>query len=230
MNPFVERPRTSGPTCFINGISYRGCDSTFGVSYFNARSIMNKLNILQNYIVNIYPNTDMFFITETWLHKSAPDSLFCPSSYSCIRNNRVSGRGGGVMVLYKNTVNVNHVFPQLTLDFAEFIVIDVTSNRNKSKFRFVFPPNAAASLENIDKVCKILTSCINVSFPTFVLGDFNLPYIDWSIPISHGGVNHQAFVQFCINNSLNQLIAEPTHSNGNILYLFYFATILVATF
>ena len=89
------------------------------------------------------------------------------------------------MVLYKNTVNVNHVFPLLTLDFAKFIVIDVTSNRNKSKVRFVcfyFPPNAAASLENIDKVCKILTSCINVSFLTFVLGDFNLPYIDWSVP------------------------------------------------
>ena len=136
----MEQPRASGPTCLINGISYCGCDSTLGVSYFNARSIMNKLNILQNYIVNIYPNTDMFFITETWLHKSAPDSLFCPSSYSCICNDRVSGRGGGVMVLYKNTVNVNHVFPQLTLDFAEFIVIDVTSNRNKSKVRFVCFP------------------------------------------------------------------------------------------
>ena len=78
MNPFVERPRTSGPTCLINGISYRGCDSTLGASYFNARSIMNKLNILQNYTVYIYPNTDMFFITETWLHKSAPDSTIKP--------------------------------------------------------------------------------------------------------------------------------------------------------
>ena len=126
------------------------------------------------------------------------------------------------MVLYKNTVNVNHVFPLLTLDFAEFIVIDTTFNRDKIKVRFVcfyFPPNAAAGLKNIDKVCKVLTSCINISFPTFVLGDFNLPYIDWSVPISHGGVNHQAFVQFCINNTLNQLIAESIYSNGNILNL-----------
>ena len=130
----------------------------------------------------------MFFITETWLHKSAPDSLFFPHGYSSICNDRVSGQGGGVMVVYKNTVNVNDVFPLLSLDFAEFIVIDVTSNRNKTKVGvfvyFYFPPNAAASLENIDKVCKILTSCINVSFHTFVLGDFNLPYIDWSVPKS----------------------------------------------
>ena len=138
----------------------------------------------------------------------------------------------------KNTVNVNHVFPQLTLDFAAFIVIDVTSNKEQTKKQeqsqvCVFPPNAVASLENIDKVCKILTSCVNVSFPTFVLCDFNLPYIDWSVPISHGGVNHQAFVQFCMNNSLNQLIAEPTHSNGNILDLLlcnYFSSSILISY
>ena len=47
MNPFMERPRASGPTCLINRISYSGCNSILGVSHFNARSIMNKLNILQ---------------------------------------------------------------------------------------------------------------------------------------------------------------------------------------
>ena len=87
----MEWPRASVPTYLINKISYSGCDSTLGVSYFNATSIMNKLNILQNYIVNIYPNNDMFFITETWLHKSAPDSLFCPSGYCCIHNDCLSG-------------------------------------------------------------------------------------------------------------------------------------------
>ena len=101
--------------------------------------------------------------------------MFCPPGCSCICSDHVFGRGGGVMVLYKNTVNVNHVFPLSTLDFVEFIVVDVISNQDKSKVRFVFPPTAAASLENIDKVCKILMSYINVSFPTFVLADFNLP-------------------------------------------------------
>ena len=89
----------------------------------------------------------------------------------------------------------------------------------KLGFCFYLSLNAAASLENIDKVCKVLTPCINISFPTFVLGDFNLPYIDWSVPVSHAGVNHQAFVQFCINNPLNQLITEPIYSDGNILDL-----------
>ena len=87
-----------------------------------------------------YPNIDMFVITGTWLHKSVSDSLFCPPGYSCICIDHVSGRvgGGSVMVLFKNTVNVNYVFPLLTHNFAELIVIDVTSNRNKSKFRFQF--------------------------------------------------------------------------------------------
>ena len=108
-----------------------------------------------------------------------------------------------------------------------------TETRAKLSLCVLSSRYAAASLKNIDKVCKVLTSCINVSFPTFVLGGFNLPYIDWSVPISHGGVNHQAFVQFCINNFLNQLIVKPTHSNRNILDLLlcnYFSSSILTSY
>ena len=63
----------------------------------------------------------------------------------------------------------------------------------------------------------MLILCISVNFPISVLGDFNLPHIDWSIPVSHDGPKHQGFVEFCINNFLTQAIADPTHCDKNIL-------------
>ena len=47
-------------------------------------------------------------------------------------------------------------------------------------------PNAATKIENIEQVCKILTFCVSVNFPTFVLSGFNLSHIDWDILVSHG--------------------------------------------
>ena len=58
-----------------------------------------------------------------------------------------------------------------------------------------------------------------MSILTFCNSDFDLPHIDWGIPVSHGGLNHQVFVEFCKNNSPIQVIADPTHCNGNILDL-----------
>ena len=55
-------------------------------------------------------------------------------------------------------------------------------------------------VQNIEQVCKMLIFSISVKFPTFILGDFNQLHIDWGIPVSHGGLNHQAFVKLCINN------------------------------
>ena len=67
------------------------------------------------------------------------------------------------------------------LDCAEFVIIDVSSDRKKCEARFVclyLSPNAATKVENIEQVCKMLAFCVNANFPTFILGDFNLPYIN----------------------------------------------------
>ena len=119
-------------------------------------------------------------------------------------------------------MNVTQVFPPIMLDCAEFVITDVSSDSEKCKAIFVclyLSPNAATKVENIEQIYQMLAFCVNANFPTFILGDFNLPYIDWGIPVSHGGLNHQDFVKFCINNSLTQIIDDPTHCDGNILDL-----------
>ena len=83
-------------------------------------------------------------------------------------------------------------------------------------------------IEVIEQVCKMLTFCVSVNFPTFILGDSNLPCIDWGIPVSHGRPNHQAFVKFCISNSLTQVIDYPL-TVMEIFWIFYSATTSVST-
>ena len=114
---------------------------------------------------------------------------------------------------------------------AEFVIIDISSDKEKCKARFAcfyLSPNAFAKVENFKHACTMLTFCISFNFPPFILSDFNLPHTDWCIPVSHGGPNHKAFVKFCINNSLTQVIGDPTHRNGNI-WIFYSAITSVST-
>ena len=56
-------------------------------------------------------------------------------------------------------------------------------------------------------------------FPFYILGDFNLPNIDWNIPSTTYNDCHKSFIKFCSDNILTQLIDSPTHKNGNILDL-----------
>jgi len=54
-----------------------------------------------------------------------------------------------------------------------------------------------------------------------IFGEFNLPKIDWSIPLSKGGACHEAFWNFCIQNSLVQKILASTHTSGHTLDLLF---------
>ena len=78
-------------------------------------------------------------------------------------------------------MNVTKVFPPTMLDCAELVIINVSSNREKCKARFVhlyFSLNAAPKVEYIKQFCKMLAFCANANFTTFLLGDFNQPHID----------------------------------------------------
>ena len=89
---------------------------------------MNKLDILNNYVTLVHTSIDIFLISETWLNAAAPDSLVCPSGYYILCCDRKSGQGGGVMMLYKNNLNVIFTTPSSKYNDIEFIVADLNTN------------------------------------------------------------------------------------------------------
>ena len=72
------------------------------------------------------------------------------------------------------------------------------------------------TVKNVTKIIKIL---FPNDYSFYVLGNFNLPKVDWTIPGTDFNDFHKCFLDFCTDNFLTQLIKGPTHKNGNILDL-----------
>ena len=125
-------------------------------------------------------------------------------------------------MLYKNNFNVTFTTPSNKYNDVEFIVANLNTNKSLSKMRIIcvyISPNTASNNANVENFCNILYNYVCVNFPVFIVGDFNMPAIDWSIPATFAGKNQQVLLKFCIDNALKQLISEPTHCNGSILDL-----------
>ena len=71
--------------------------------YSNVRSILPKLSDLNAYC-SIH-NPTVIALTETWLSHRIPDSFFCPLGYTAYRKDWTRGRGGGVIILIKETID-----------------------------------------------------------------------------------------------------------------------------
>ena len=68
----------------------------------------------------------------------------------------------------------------------------------------------------ISSLTQVIQS--NPSTDTIIVGDFNLPDIQWDT-LSSASSSSNAFCDFVFDNSLTQLIDQPTHIKGNILDL-----------
>ena len=164
-------------------------------------------------------NIDLFFTTETWLHDNITNSMINVNNYEIIRSDRRSRRGGGVALFYKNYLHINEpTRPQIPNVYSnfEFICVDI-----KSGIRFLcfyIPPDSSKCPLQIVNVCKIISFYLTVSTPFILLGDFNLPKINWNTFTAEGN-SSEIFLDFCIENGLTQCVNSATHKDGNILDL-----------
>ena len=126
------------------------------------------------------------------------------------------------MLLYINYLSVRRYIPLLSAEnkLFEFISVNVSANKNCLRFTcFYIPSSTVVSYNDFYCACKCLSDCHTTCSPHFVCGDFYLPNIDWSIPVSVGNSAHDYFVELCNDLNLVQHICVPTHNSGNILDL-----------
>ncbi len=186
------------------------------VFYCNARSIVPKAHLLLHY-TDVY-DSDVIAITETWLDENIPSSLFCPPAYVPYRHDRCYGRGGGAAILVKHQINSKaiSVKPSSELNChidAVACQISLAKNQQLGVLCIYRPPNSDS--DDNQFMMDTIDTFLKYNFQkNVIIGDFNLPDIDW---ISKSGTPN-AFLDFCQENFLTQHILRPTRiASGSIL-------------
>ena len=156
-------------------------------------------------------------ITETWLHQEGDDSIIgdlCPTGYKFIHVPRSNGTGGGVGLLYRQSVRARlrtceHSFR--SFEYLDASFINVTNVRVIVIYR---PPAVGLSPEIfLDDFSTLLEELIICSEELLIMGDFNLHIDDIE--------NTQAvrFISLLDSFGLKQHVVSPTHRGGHILDL-----------
>ena len=153
-------------------------------------------------------NPTIVALTETWLDSSIPSSFFCPNNYVIYRSDRTHAKGGGTLLLVKNTV----VSKPLELDnnssidavACELLLADNTNIGLLCVYR---PPGLTA--DDNSKLYSIMNTFLDFKLKfNVIVGDFNFPDIQW--PDSTSSSQSDAFLYFLQDNFLQQHVRTPT--------------------
>ena len=178
--------------------------------YTNARSIVNKRNELELYIMEEKP--DIVAITETWAVDSIDDSELKIEGYTMIRRDRILGektRGGGVLLYIIESVNVIRRDDIVNSNILECVWCEIVMGGEKSLIGVCY--RAPDSTKEQDEALYQMIG--NVDRESILLmGDFNFPELDWREPDSLD--DSHPFME-CINdNFLFQCVESSTRAEN----------------
>ncbi|XP_047123026.1 uncharacterized protein LOC124806303 [Hydra vulgaris] len=145
--------------------------------------------------------------------------MVCPKNYSIYRKDRVR-IGGGVAIYCRNDVKSAIVSITQTDKDIDIICVDLIFGSSKLRLITCYRP-PSYSLDDyiyLESMISIISNLCE-SVPQFVIvGDFNLPKIDWVNYVSPIEKCHILFLTLVNNLGMYQYVLEPTREN-NILDL-----------
>ena len=214
--PVVSSPSSPplSPTCSSAPRPRKATHVIVGV--WNARSAVNKALEVNEMIVE--RDLDVLCLTETWLREEGDDvstGEMTPPGFSFLHRPRVSGRGGGVALIFRQHLNVRLCKHR---SFSSFENIEVCITRGKQTIRLgcVYrpPPSAGNKLTTCDFIDEFGMFLSDDSIPAenvLVVGDFNFHMDKPNDP------DTRRFVQLYNPLGFDQFVTEPTHVKGHIL-------------
>ena len=190
-----------------------------------------KLLDLQTKIYKDKP--DVVVLTETWLSKEHLDNEILPDNiYKIYRKDRSKRshppdpndphkyrrKGGGVLIAVKTGIDIENDKVDVSVR-AEMISVSLKSNNTCYCISACYRVGTLGE-QNLKEIEKHLRNVISRrKFRAhFVVGDFNLPEINWSSSQSTTQLGRN-FLDLFNDLGLTQLINQPTHEKGKILDL-----------
>ena len=181
------------------------------VLYLNSQSIVNKINELGCVTSDLEP--DLVLVTETWCNSDVNNAYLDIPGYELLPDLRMDrcdtdrGRGGGLLVYAKRGLQV--LSCDSGADFVQhckFVTCGVT-------FYLIYrsPNSPVAELTKLAELIRHAEkNCV-------IIGDFNLPQIDWPAGMARGA---GAVMMEAVEEALmTQMVEFSTQVRGNILDL-----------
>ncbi|KAL0153382.1 hypothetical protein M9458_051301 [Cirrhinus mrigala] len=175
----------------------------------NCRSISDKGPYLNELITDI--DLDMLFLTETW---QTPNdfiqlNLLTPNGYHYLSTPRLSGKGGGLAVICRDSITLTRMDFHCTNTF-EYMAMRAGSNCPITVILIYRPPKQQNHF--FSELSELLTLACASSTQVILLGDFNI-HVD--TPCFNS--TQLKAVLDCFD--LNQNVNFPTHTRGHTLDL-----------
>lgn len=165
-------------------------------------------------------SVDIYCITESWLKPSTPDSVLTADNiFSIYRKDRVPATGGGTCIIVNNSkvkairVNIADRFEDL-----DIVCIDIVNCSMPIRLVAGYRPphssdSAVDAVQYTNHFIDCLISVCDVDSSVVLVGDFNMPSIDWCnlqfvADSAHCSTLFATFVkQYCFE----QFVLQATH-------------------
>ena len=186
------------------------------VHYFNARSCANKPEDVYDFIVT--NNVDILFITETWLRENGDEPVIAamtPPSYKFQSKPRKDRRGGGIAIVYKESLE-KHITISTHTTYLSFESMSLQLVLNGKALNFVClyrPPPSPSNTISLsivrEEMCAMFSDMATKPGEPVILGDFNF----------HSPTDGRAseLQDVLDQNNMRQIVRSPTHQHGNII-------------
>lgn len=176
--------------------------------FFNARSLLNKLDELEIFVNNFSP--DLVCIVETWLDINIHDSSLVISDYAFHRIDRGTNKqGGGIACYVRCSFHSEVLFSKSCFDEVEILILRISYQCFRIILVILYFPHGR-SLRN-DVIITLMDYIVSL------VDDLLLKYSGYLVYIT-GDFNHvdSSYLQSAF--SIVNVVEEPTRSK-NILDL-----------
>jgi Reverse transcriptase (RNA-dependent DNA polymerase)/Endonuclease-reverse transcriptase len=184
------------------------------ILYTNAQSLFSKLEELVAVAELLQP--DVVLLTETWTNGSISDAMIQIPGYRIEgrkdRQDTKNGVGGGLVFYVKDCYQIIPGTEDLG-DFNQYSTLTLSSKCGPLNLILIYrPPNSNAA--NFSSLVQLIE---NTKQNTIIIGDFNMPGIDWEEERAVG--QGKILLDVMTAQGLEQMVGFPTHKKGNILDL-----------
>lgn len=163
---------------------------------------------------------DFIVLTETWLNDQIPSDLFQISGYTVFRDDRKDARrGGGACILAKqfihgHRVQIRVIEGDFEMPILNIITLEIKIASTKLRLACVYRPEYITMAEN-NNLIESFKRFFSLDVPSFMLGDFNYPEIDWSVlTLKKFSQDAYDFLSAYKEANVAQIVTFPTRVRG----------------